>query len=56
MIRTYVIFLPPNMQPMDHNIIQAVRLHYRKSLLKRIVASKDADISEELKKVNIKSW
>jgi hypothetical protein len=53
-----VMFLPPNVtplvQPMDQNVIQAVKLHYRKGLLKRIVASENADISAELKKVNLK--
>lgn len=53
-----VMFLPPNVtplvQPMDQNVIQAVKLHYRKRLLHRIVASGGADISAELKKVNLK--
>jgi hypothetical protein len=52
-----VMFLPPNVtplvQPMDQNVIQAVKLHYRKCLLKRVVASEDADIGAELKRVNL---
>lgn len=41
-------------QSMGQNMIQVVKLQYRKGLLKRIVASKSTDISEELKKVNLK--
>ena len=39
----FAIFLPPNvtplLQPIDQNVIQAIKLHYRKNLLKRIVAT-----------------
>lgn len=42
------IFLPPNVtslvQPMDQNITQTVKLHYRKVFLKRTVASEEIDI------------
>lgn len=40
-------------QPIDQNVIQ-VKLLYRKRFLKRIVPSKDAYISKELKKVNLR--
>lgn len=54
----FAIFLPPNVtpliQPMDQNVIQAVKLHYRKNLLKKIVASETLDISAEIKKINLK--
>lgn len=50
--------LPPNrtplVEPVDQNVIQAIKLHYRKGSLKRIVASEDADIFDELKKFNLK--
>lgn len=53
-----VMFLPPNVtplvQPMDQSVIQAIKLHYRKELLKRIVSSDEVDLSTELKKVNLK--
>lgn len=48
-----VMFLPPNctplIQPMDQHVIQAIKLHYRKNLLKKIVET-SGNISEELKK------
>lgn len=40
------------MRPVDQNVIQAMKLHYRKDLLKQIIAFRD--ISEELKKVHLK--
>lgn len=53
-----VMNLPPNrtplVEPVDQNVIQAIKLHYRKGFLKRIVASEDADIFDELKKFNLK--
>lgn len=44
----------PLVQAMDKNVIQGVKWHYRKGLLKRIVAFGGADISARLKKVNLK--
>lgn len=40
--------------PLNVNVIQAGKLHFIKSLLKRIVASENADTSAEPKKVNLK--
>ncbi|XP_066261297.1 jerky protein homolog-like [Euwallacea similis] len=52
-----LFFLPPNVtplvQPMDQNVIQAIKLHYRKALLKRIVTCENTDIAAELKKINL---
>ncbi|XP_037943319.1 jerky protein homolog-like [Teleopsis dalmanni] len=51
------IFLPPNvtplLQPMDQNVIRLVKLHYRNSLLSKIVAEGCDNISSALKQVNI---
>jgi hypothetical protein len=51
------MFLPPNctpiLQPMDQNVIQAIKLHYRKTLLLQVVSAEN-DISETLKKLNLK--
>lgn len=48
-----VMFLPRNctplIQPMDQHVIQAIKLQYRKKLLKKIVET-EGDISQELKK------
>lgn len=52
------MFLPPNVTPLVHpmsqNVIQAIKLHYRKCLLKRIVSCESGDISAELKTNNLK--
>ncbi|KAJ8934737.1 hypothetical protein NQ314_013219 [Rhamnusium bicolor] len=52
-----VMFLPANctpiLQPMDQHVIQAVKLFYRKKLLKTIVES-DEDIPQTLKRMNLK--
>lgn len=57
-MKIVVMFLPPNVtpleQPIDQNVNQAVKLHYKKGLLKRIIASEGADISAELNLVNLK--
>ncbi|XP_037943405.1 jerky protein homolog-like [Teleopsis dalmanni] len=51
------IFLTPNvtplLQPMDQNVIRLVKLHYRNSLLSKIVAEGCDNISSALKQVNI---
>lgn len=53
-----VMYLPPNctplIQPMDQHVIQAVKLFYRKDLLKKIVAS-ETDIPTTLKSINLKN-
>ncbi|XP_066258171.1 jerky protein homolog-like [Euwallacea similis] len=53
----FALFLPPNctplIQPMDQHVIQAIKLFYRKKLLKKIVDS-DCDTSESLKSINLK--
>ena len=54
-----VMFLPPNVtpliQPMDQNVIQTVKMHYKKSLLYKIL-SKDSDenIVKVLKETNLR--
>lgn len=52
-----VMYMPPNctplMQPMDQHVIQAVKLYYRKKLLKKIVDSETAIITS-LKNINLK--
>lgn len=40
---------------MDQHVIQAVKLHYRKSLLYKIVADEDKDITATLKSLDLKS-
>lgn len=51
------MFLPPNctaiLQPMDQNVIQAIKIHYRKTLLLQVVSAGD-DISATLKNLNLK--
>lgn len=53
-----VMYLPPNctplIQPMDQHVIQAIKLFYRKDLLKKIVAS-ETDIPTTLKNLNLKN-
>lgn len=53
-----VMYLPPNctplIQPMDQHVIQAIKLFYRKNLLKKIVAS-ETDIPTALKSINLKN-
>lgn len=51
------MFLPPNctalIQPMDQNVIQCIKLHYKKSIL-MIAVSKDNSIEKSLKELNFK--
>lgn len=53
----WVMYMPPNctplIQPMDQHVIQAVKLFYRKQLLKKIVNSQ-IDIPTTLKNINLK--
>ncbi|XP_066258264.1 jerky protein homolog-like [Euwallacea similis] len=53
----FALFLPPNctplIQPMEQHVKQAIKLFYRKKLLKKTVDS-DCDISESLKSINLK--
>lgn len=46
-----LVFLPPNttskLQPQDAGIIQCVKLHYRKKLLRRLVSLMDGVISQD---------
>lgn len=52
-----VMFLPPNctalIQPMDQNLIQNIKVAYRKKLLSLIV-SQTEDITQSLKNYNLK--
>lgn len=54
------VFLPPNvtplLQPMDQNVLQYLKLSYRKKLLRRILEDEDETLSliEKLKMINIK--
>lgn len=47
--KIWVLNMPPNVtpliQPMDQNAIRLLKLHYKNSLLSRIVASKEPDIA-----------
>lgn len=52
-----VMFLPANctpiLQPMDQHVIQAIKVFYRKTLLKTVIES-DVDIPQALKNLNLK--
>lgn len=52
-----VLYLPPNctplLQPIDQHVIQAIKMHYRKHLLFRLVSDEN-DPSESLKTFNLK--
>lgn len=52
-----VMFLPPNvtplLQPMDQNVIQAIKMQYKKSLLYNVL-SKDESVIKSLKEINLK--
>lgn len=54
--KIWVLYMPPNVtpliQPMDQNAIKLVKLHYKNSLLYRIIGSDD-DILSVLKKLNL---
>lgn len=52
-----IMFLPPNvtpiLQPMDQNVIQAIKMQYKKSLLYTVL-SKDDSVIKSLNQVNLK--
>lgn len=52
-----VLFMPPNttplLQPMDQNVIQQIKINYKKSLLSDVIKQSDG-IIKFLKKTNIK--
>ncbi|XP_050545073.1 jerky protein homolog-like [Daktulosphaira vitifoliae] len=52
-----VMFLPPNvtpiLQPMDQNVIQTVKMHYKKSLLYKVLSTDDC-VMKSLKEINLK--
>lgn len=52
-----VLFLPPNvtplLQPMDQNVIQTVKMHYKKALLYKVL-SKECSVIQSLKETNLK--
>lgn len=54
--KIWVLYMPPNVtpliQPMDQNAIRLVKLHYKNSLLCKIIGSEDNIISV-LKKLNL---
>ncbi|CAI6358933.1 unnamed protein product [Macrosiphum euphorbiae] len=56
----FAMFLPPNttarIQPMDQNVIQNIKLNYRKTLLTNILADEENgnDLVVALKKINLK--
>lgn len=53
-----ILFLPPNctalIQPMDQNLIQNVKVAYRKKLLTHVVSQEDGDIITLLKQFSLK--
>lgn len=53
-----VMFLPPNctalIQPMDQNLIQNIKIRYRKLLLQNIISQENEDIVKILKNYNLK--
>lgn len=53
-----VMFLPPNctalIQPMDQNVIQNVKVTYRKRLLQEVLLQEDENIARCLKNVSLK--
>lgn len=56
--KVVTMFLPPNctplIQPMDQNAIRLVKLYYRKNLLIHVLSFEESDISNTLKKMNLK--
>lgn len=52
------MFMPPNVtaliQPMDQNCIRIAKLKYRSLLLSHVVANKDKDFENTLKKINLR--
>lgn len=59
--KIFAMFLPPNttamIQPMDQNVIQNIKLNYRKTLLTNILADEEdrVDLVAALKKINLKN-
>lgn len=55
--KIWVLYMPPNVtpliQPMDQNAIRLVKLHYRNSLLSKIITSEEVDIIKFLKQFNL---
>lgn len=55
--KIWVIYMPPNVtpliQPMDQNATRLVKLHYRNSLLSKIVTSAPDNVVNFLKYVNL---
>lgn len=53
-----VFFLPPNVtsliQPMDQNVLNLLKLYYRKNLLSGILSENDNDIVQSLKSITLK--
>lgn len=53
-----VMFLPPNctavLQPMDQNLIQNIKVGYRKRLLNQVISNEGEDIVKMLKEYNLK--
>lgn len=56
--RVVVLFLPPNctalIQPMDQNLIQNIKINYRKWLLQEILAKHNENIAICLKNISLK--
>ncbi|KAL4103997.1 hypothetical protein QTP88_019310 [Uroleucon formosanum] len=58
--KIFAMFLPPNttamIQPIDQNVIQNIKLYYRKTLLMNILADEEnrVDLVAALKKINLK--
>lgn len=54
-----VLFLPPNctaiLQPMDQNLIQNIKVRYRKNLLNHILQENDTNITSVLKAFNLRN-
>lgn len=54
-----VLFLPPNctaiLQPMDQNLIQNIKVRYRKNILNHILLKDDANITSVLKAFNLRN-
>lgn len=55
--KIWTIYMPPNVtpliQPMDQNPIRLMKMHYRSSILSKIVSSESENITELLKNLNL---